>query len=219
MQEGADDKDHHRARPDLPPPDRGVEEEPGVAGPEDRLDDLPAIEPWDWKQREGEDRKVQKDDRVDEVGDQVGGKSCRRADAGGIEGAEDKAEDDRREQAGRRAAEGKDQSLADRADAIGLYGHPSAPAGEENENRDRADRFEEAARVEREVAEVANGAIALEVGRRRVSHLVDRDRDQEGGYQEDRRQQECGEWAHIGVFTARRSFDRDFARVRGRAPA
>src|ERR1700736_5789787 len=100
MQQGADDKDDDRAGPDLASPDRGVEEEPGVAGPEDRLDDLPAVEPWDRQQREGEDRKVNEDDRVNQVSEQVRGKGCCRAYAGGIESAEDQAEHDRREQAG-----------------------------------------------------------------------------------------------------------------------
>src|SRR6266699_7209395 len=96
-----------------------------------------------------------------------------------MEASQDEAERDRHQEVCGGTAKGVDEALACGADAVWLHRHLAAPTDQRHEYGDDADGLQEAPRVEGEVAEIADRAIALEVRRRSVPHLVDRNRDQQ----------------------------------------
>src|SRR5690348_7801382 len=85
-------EDHHTAGPDLAAPDADVVEEARVAVAEEGFDDAPAIQARDGEQLESEDRKVQKDDRIDEKPERLGRYLVRAPQADSVENAPDRAE-------------------------------------------------------------------------------------------------------------------------------
>ena len=97
-----------------------------------------------------------------------------------------------------------DYALSHGADPVRLDRHAAAPTDQGNEDRDHPQRVQEPAWVEREVSEVPNRSVALEVRGRRMSHLMNRDRHQQSGHEQKRRQNESDEQAHsMGILPTR----------------
>src|SRR5436309_612502 len=177
------EQDDDAAGPDLAPAEADVVEEASVLSLEDRLDHVPAIQPGDRQQLKREDREVQEHDHVDDEAQESWSHVERDGYACADHRAQQQSDDEGHRQVCCWTTELVEDLLPVTADAVGLDGHPAAPADQRHEHRDHPQRVEEAARTGLEVAEVADGAIALEVGRRGVAHLMRRDGDGDGRHQ------------------------------------